>query len=77
MPKDLQRFTELGDLKIIASSRAFHKFLVERSVYLQKKVNTFVREQKFTEAYGELAKLDDIEKLVLVLNNRIKELEKE
>ena len=74
---DRERFTMLGDLKIIYKSKAFRAFLIERQRYLQKQVNMYIRQQQYTEAYGELAKYDDLNKLMKRLDEEIKKLEKE
>lgn len=73
---DRKEYTDLGELKTIATSGAFRRFLAERKQYLQGQVNTFVREQKWTEAYGALMRLEDIDKLMSRLQQKIIELEK-
>lgn len=73
----MNKFIDLGELKTIATSGAFKRFLAERKQYLQGQVNTFVEEQKWTEAYGALMRLKDIDKLLKRLQQKISDLEKE
>jgi len=77
MPKNerLDKFQALGDLKIIRNSSTFMSFLGERQKFLQKQVNMYIRDQKWTEAYGALAKHDDIDKMIERLDDVIKQLE--
>lgn len=68
---------EIRDLKGIVSSRAFHTALQKRKEFMQKQVNTYIRNQDLINAYAALAKYDDIDKMVDIFKKRITELEKE
>lgn len=71
------KIEDLGDLKVILSSRIFRQKLNERKAHLQAKVNEHVRAQQWTEAYGAVCRLDDIDKLWTRIQEWYKELTKE
>lgn len=75
MPENIIR--EIGELQGIVSSKLLREVIGLHKDYLQEKINTFVRTQKFTEAYGELCKFDDVDKIIKLLELRIEELKKE
>ena len=74
MPKQNSAF-ELNELFSIQSSSAFRNLLIEHKETLQKQVNSLVREQRYTEAFSALGKFDDVDKIMLLISNRIKELQ--
>ncbi len=55
----------------------FVKLLRQRKDYLQKEVNTKVREQNLIEAYGMLCKFDDIDKTLEIVKDKVESLRKE
>lgn len=67
----------LRELKFIAQSKAFKLLLDERKEYAQKEVNRFVREKDLMGAYAALAKLDDTDKLIGLIKQKIDETQKE
>lgn len=67
---------EIGELTSLLNSRAFHIVLNEHKISLQKEVNRFVKEQDMINAYASVKLLEDIDKIVLLMNNRLKELQK-
>lgn len=68
--------SDIGELTAIKSSSAFARLLEERKIYLQSQINRFVREQNLIQSYGELCKLEDIDKLMEMVNKTIEELKK-
>lgn len=66
---------EIGELTSLLNSRAFHIVLNEHKHSLQKEVNRFVKEQDMINAYASVKLLEDIDKIVLLMNNRLKELQ--
>lgn len=69
--------SDIGDLTSVVNSSALRRVLGDRKEYLQKEVNRFVREQNLIQAFGALMRLDDIEKMYLVIEDKIAELKKE
>lgn len=67
----------LRELKFIAQSRAFNILLNERKEFAQKEVNRFVREKDLIGAYAALAKLDDTDKMIGLIQQRINETTQE
>lgn len=74
MPRENSAF-ELNDLVNVRNSAGFRNLLLEHKRELQKEVNLMVRSQRFTEAYGELCKLDDVDKIMGLVEKRINELQ--
>lgn len=68
---------EVAELTSILQSKAFRQVLSDRKGYLQKEVNKYVRQQEWTEAFGALSKLDDLDKLMDILTKRTEDLKKE
>ena len=54
----------------------FKELLDERKLFIQQEVNKFVKSQQIVEAYGALARLEDIEKLYKVIDRRIETIQK-
>jgi hypothetical protein len=74
-----QGFSTLEGLPALVNSKDWAEFvnlLNQRKGYLQYQVNRYVREQSLILAYGELCKLDDIEKLKEQVQIRLKEIKK-
>jgi len=67
----------IGELSDVVNSRAVRMVLEERKVTLQKEVNACVRKQDWYSAFGAVAKLDDVEKFILMCQNRLDELKNE
>lgn len=68
---------EARELRAIIGSQILHKILQRRKVFHQTKVNECLRALKFTEAYGSLCKLDDIDKFESILQTEFDKLTKE
>lgn len=68
---------EIGELRTILRSQVLRRILQERKKYYQGKVNEYVRAQKFTEAYGALKALDDIDKFGDIMQTEYEKLIKE
>lgn len=68
---------EIAELTSVSESRALRNLLSKRKEFLQDQVNSCVRSEKFMEAFGELAKLDDCNKLIDMILLRINTLNKE
>jgi len=66
----------IGELTSLLLSRTFHLILEEHKSYLQKEVNRFVKAQDMTNAFASLAKLEDIDKLVGLMQRKLEELRK-
>jgi len=69
-----EQYSDIGELTAISKSSAFRKVLENRKVYLQTQVNKFVEEQNLIEAYAALKKMQDIDKLVEIINKTIADL---
>ena len=67
---------ELGELQTILHSRIFYLILDEHKKSIQKEVNTFVKEQKWYEAFGAVKRLEDVDKIVFLMNKKMEELKK-
>lgn len=74
--KHIDRITEIGDATEVIKSSALREIMRRRRESLQKEVNRFLREQKFTEAYGALSKLDDLAKTFEMIDKYLIELKK-
>lgn len=66
---------EIGELKSVIDSEAFRNILIKHREHLQKQVNAWVRQQNIVNAFGELSKIDDIDKIFDLIELRIKEIE--
>ena len=73
MPKSNSAF-ELNDLLTVLNSAGFRNLLDEHKKSLQKEVNLLLGQLKFTEAYGELCRLNDIDRIIGLIENRVNEL---
>ncbi len=71
------RIQDIGELNTILSSRAYRQVLDERRLWLQKQANQFIREQKWTEAYGAIMRMDDLAKTLEMLGKKLEEVKKE
>ena len=74
MPKSNNVF-ELNELLNVANSAGFRNLLRDHKDTLQKEVNLLLAKQEFTKAYGELCKLNDVDKIMNLVINRIAELQ--
>jgi len=72
-----QNHQEIAELNSIQGSRAYQNLLAKRKAHIQGEVNKAVRDQNLIKAYGELCKLDDINKTFKVIASRVKELEED
>jgi len=68
---------EIAELTDILQSKALRQVLSDRKGYLQNEVNKYVRQQEWTEAFGALSKLDDLDKLMDIVTKRAEDLKKE
>jgi hypothetical protein len=66
---------ELNELLNVANSAGVRNLLREHKESLQKEVNLLLAKQEFTKAYGELCKLNDVDKIMSLVANRIAELQ--
>ena len=56
--------------------RVFVKLLKTHQDYLQGQVNSFLRKKQYDDAYAFLAKMDDCQKILSLVQNRISEIRK-
>lgn len=73
-------FEEYSELVSLGTSSGWRKYIAileRRKEFLQKEINRFVREQKLFEAYGTLSKMDDLNKIVNSLSQKVEELKGE
>lgn len=70
-------YRELTELVGVSESEAFKELLNSRKAYLQSEVNKFIRQKEWTDAYGTLCKLDDVDKTMDMLKKRIFDIRKE
>lgn len=75
--KDSAKIIELGELRSILSSQALRKRLQESRSFHQAKVNEHVRAKDLISAYGELCKLDYIDKFGSLVEKEYEKLTKE
>lgn len=61
---------------MVVRSTALRGILDKHKQYLQREINRFVEEQETTKAHSSLAKLKDIDKILILAQNRITELQK-
>jgi len=79
MPES-EKTVGLDNLTILVTTKEWKeyvKILKDRQIYLQKEVNRFIRTQNLIEAYGMLCKLDDIDKTLQIVVQRLETLRKE
>ena len=80
-PRDESPFiTELDELTFLITRpewRQFVKLMRERTGYLQGKINHSVRHKDLDEARWYLSKLDDVQKIIDKVQNKINELRKQ
>ena len=55
--------------------REFVFLLKQRQVELQEQVNIFVRAQNMLDAYATLARKKDVDRMLEIVNRRVKEIE--
>lgn len=67
---------ELNELNTIVNSSALLRILNKHKVYLQGKVNSSVREQKWIEAYAYLGRMEDFDKILDLIKQEISNIEK-
>ena len=72
--KDINSISELTS---IINSRAYRKVLDERKDYLQKEANSFIRQQKWTEAFGAVIRMDDLGQTLKMLEKELADIKKE
>ncbi len=77
MPKKSLQIIEIGELTSFVQSKAVHRIMLERKIFLQKKMNSFVKEKNLYDAYAILGKLNDIDALMKKAQERLEELRKE
>ena len=68
---------EINELNSILGSRALQNLLVGHKEHLQKEVNQAVRDNNIMKAYGNTCRLDDVEKILSLIQLRISELKGE
>lgn len=71
------KIVEISELKTILSSRTLRRILQQSKTYHQGKVNEYVRAQNLISAYGELCKLNYIDKLADLIQSEYEKLTKE
>lgn len=74
MPHPKDKIIEISELRTLLQSQVLRRILQQRRIHYQNKVNEYVREQKFTEAYGALKVLDNIEKLGNIIQDEYEKL---
>jgi len=75
--KDSSKLQDIGELTSIINSRAYRKVLDERRNWLQNEANSFIRQQKWTEAFGAILRMDDLAKTLEMLQRKLEEIKKE
>jgi hypothetical protein len=65
------------ELEQIRQSSIFKSVLSEYKERLQKEANSLIRQQRFTEAYGEVQKFDCLDTIFKHIDNKIEQIEKE
>ena len=70
-------YIELGELVSISESKAYRNLIGVRKEYLQDRINHHVKNKEWYEAFGALSKLEDVDKQIDIVNNRILEIRKE
>lgn len=72
--KDMNSISELTS---IINSRTYRQVLEERKAYLQNEANTFIRQQKWFEAYGAIMRMDDLLQTLEMLGKKLTDIRKE
>lgn len=72
-----ETYREIMEITNVLQSKAFRQVLSDRKHYLQDLANSFVRQQEWTEAFAAIAKMDDLNKTVDIMNKRLEDLKKE
>ena len=72
--KNIQAISEINAVLKLGVVR---QVLEEHRQSLQNEVNDFVEKQLMTQAYGALMRLNDVDKILLLLRNKLEELQKE
>jgi hypothetical protein len=70
-------FQSISELTSIITSRAYREVLEERRNWLQKEANNFIRQQKWTEAFGAVMRMDDLAKTLEMLQRKLDEIKRE
>lgn len=65
------------ELEAIKGSGVFKSIITEYKDRLQKEANSLIRQQRFTEAFGEVQKIDCLDTLFKHIDNKIEQIEKE
>jgi len=73
----MNEMEERSELLTISTSRAFQRILYTHKIFLQEEVNKFVRSQNLIEAYSVVKKMDDLDKIMTLVNQRLEDLKKE
>jgi len=71
--RDISRLQEVTELNAIVSSRAYRRVLEKHALHLQKEANRCIREQKWTEAFANVAKIDDLTQILKMVELELKE----
>jgi hypothetical protein len=75
--KEINKIQDIGELTSIINSRAYRQVLDERRKYLQDEANNFIRQQKWTEAYGAIMRMDDLMQTLKMLELQLEKIKKE
>jgi len=75
--RENDKLQDVGELTSIINSRAYRKVLDERRDWLQKEANAFIRQQKWTEAYGAILRMDDLGKTLEMLQKKLDRIKEE
>lgn len=66
----------IGELTSLLHSGAFYEVLAEHKASLQKEVNRFVKAQDLINAYAALKNLEEADKILLLMQNKLESLKK-
>jgi len=66
----------IGELTSMLMSGTFHNILAEHKSSLQKEVNAFVKKQDLPNAYAALRTMEDVDRIVRLMQTRLDELKK-
>jgi len=67
---------ELNELTTILNSKPLRRILEEHKKFLQDKVNNCIREENLILAYANLARLDDIDRILKLIEQEITKIQK-
>lgn len=67
---------KIGEITSLLHSGAFYEILAGHKQSLQREVNRFVKAQDLMNAYASLKALEDTDKILLLMQNRLEELKK-